>query len=79
MTTTTHEKEKPELYKSVKQAAELFQVSEHVVRRLVNSGKLGHYRIGNAIRITGKHIDEYLQAHATPKIDSLPEPEEIHF
>ena len=50
-----------------------------MVRSLIRNGKLKHYRIGGTIRVTSEQIDEYLKTHATPKVDSLPEPEEIHF
>lgn len=40
--------------------ADMFQVHPRTVRRLVDSGRLGHARVGRQVRFTQRHVDAYL-------------------
>jgi excisionase family DNA binding protein len=48
---------------TVKIAAERISVSVQTVYRLIETGELPHYRVGNAIRIAEHHIRDFLAAH----------------
>lgn len=46
---------------TVKQAAEVLEVSVSMVYRLIDTGALGHLRIGKSIRVEQADIDEFKQ------------------
>jgi len=45
---------------TVRQAAAMLTVSIRQVYNLINEGKLPHYRIGNAIRLSEADVEDYL-------------------
>lgn len=45
------------LFYTIPQAAELFQVHENTIYKLVRSKKISHYRVGNQIRITAAELE----------------------
>ena len=47
------------------EVAEILTVSEDTVRRLVRSGQLPAYNIGDRIRIDEEDVYAYLEAHRT--------------
>lgn len=42
---------------TVPQAAELLQVHENTIYRLVKAGKIEHYKVGQQIRIAASELD----------------------
>ena len=45
---------------TVRQAADMLTVSTRTVYNLINEGKLPHYRIANAIRVSVADVEDYL-------------------
>jgi len=37
------------------------EISQRTVHRLLSEGQLGHCRFGNRIKISQKHVDEFLK------------------
>ncbi len=54
---------------TVQQVAERLQVSTTVIYRLVECRRLGHVRIGRAIRFKPEDVDAYIAAHYRPSKD----------
>jgi len=46
---------------TVTEVAKQLGVSKRLVYKLVSSGELASYRIGSAIRISERHVREYLE------------------
>jgi len=46
---------------NVKEIAELLNIAEMTVRRLIASGRLQHCRIGDRILCTEQHLDEFIR------------------
>lgn len=46
---------------TVKDLSKILQVTEHSVRRYIREGKLECVRIGNTIRFTQEHLDQFLK------------------
>lgn len=45
------------LFYTIPQAAELLQVHENTIYKLVRSKRITHYRVGNQIRITAAELE----------------------
>lgn len=56
----------------IKQAAELLNVSDKVVRRLVNEGKIRACKIGGQIRIRPTDLDTYVSCTTLPMAAGAP-------
>lgn len=54
-------------YLTVREAAEAINVSEHTIRRRVESGELPHFRIGRCIRISEDDLMDMLVPSFTPR------------
>ena len=54
------------LFYTVPQAAELLQVHENTIYKLVRSKKISHYRVGNQIRITAAELERLKVERETP-------------
>ena len=48
---------------TVSQLAELLQLTEMTIYRMINRGELPHYDFGRVKRFSSTDIDEYLQSH----------------
>jgi excisionase family DNA binding protein len=51
---------------SVREAAQALGVCTAIVYRLVDSGKLGHVRVANAIRVAPRDVAAYVAASRKP-------------
>lgn len=51
--------DKPSKHYTIKEFAERLNISEKQARRIVESGEVGHLRIGRLIRITDSQIIAY--------------------
>ena len=54
------------LFYTIPQAAELLQVHENTIYKLVRSKKSSHYRVGNQIRITAAELERLKVERETP-------------
>lgn len=46
---------------TVPEVAEQLDVSTRTIHRFLADGRLGHYRMGNRIKFSEKHVNEFLQ------------------
>ena len=52
---------------SVKEVATRLSVTEETVRRWCRAGELGHYKIGNNIRVKEDDLQEYIENLYRPR------------
>ena len=52
---------------SVKDVATRLNVTEETVRRWCRAGELGHYKIGNNIKVTSSDLQEYIENLYRPR------------
>lgn len=55
------------LFYTIPQAAELLQVHENTIYKLVRSKRVTHYRVGNQIRITAAELERLKMEREIPK------------
>lgn len=64
----TQEKDKElNMVLSVEEVAAQLYVTEETVRRWCRAGELGHYKIGNHIRVKGSDLKEYIEGQYRPR------------
>jgi excisionase family DNA binding protein len=61
-------KAKPERPRTVQEAAEELGLSVHTIRAWIASRKLGHLRLGRAIRIPAKEIRRVIEESTVPAV-----------
>ena len=49
-----------EKFYTVASLTQELEISERTIHRLLTEGQLSHYRFGNRIKISQKHVDEFL-------------------
>lgn len=54
------------LFYTIPQAAELLQVHENTIYKLVRGKKISHYRVGNQIRITAAELERLKVERESP-------------
>jgi excisionase family DNA binding protein len=52
-------------------AARVLCVSKRTLRRLVHEGQVRHARIGNSVRFTPAHLEEYIARVTVPLRDEV--------
>ena len=57
---------KPQRLYSVTETAEILNVSEKTVRRMIEDGRLRHVTIGRLIRITPADFEDFIRDHRRP-------------
>jgi excisionase family DNA binding protein len=56
---------------TIQQTAEILQLSDETVRRLIKKGELPHVRIGSSIRIHRGDVEHFLEEHRTTEWEKV--------